>query len=119
MFSESRAQHLLMTVLGVFTALSPIWVTHSNKAMWSLIVLGVLIALVGLGQMARTLGTMGDFAGAILGVLLFISPWVMNFATDYKGASWTAWVVGVVTAAAALAALPMVAGRFGKMAPHH
>ncbi|QIS15950.1 SPW repeat domain-containing protein [Nocardia arthritidis] len=119
MFTDSRAQHFLVTVLGVITALSPIWVTHSDKTMWSLIVLGVLIALTGLVQMYRSVGALGDYALGVFGVLLFISPWVMDFASDHKGASWTAWVVGVVTVVAALAALPMVSGRLDKMVPHH
>ncbi|WP_378734198.1 SPW repeat protein [Nocardia brasiliensis] len=119
MFTESRAQHFLAVVLGVFAALSPLWLVTTDKAMWSLIVLGALIALTGLAQMYRpALGANGDYAMILFGVLLFISPWVMDF-TDYRGASWTAWVVGVVTAVVAVAALPMVTGRLHSAAPHH
>lgn len=119
MFTEARAQHLLVTVLGIFTALSPIWVTHNSDTRWTLIVLGVLIALAGLLQMYRPVGVFGDYAIALFGALLFISPWVMDFAAAFRGASWTAWVVGVVTVVAALTALPMVSGRLDKMVPHH
>ncbi|QIS22957.1 SPW repeat protein [Nocardia terpenica] len=110
MFSESRAQDFVALVLGVFTALSPIWVDHSSRAMWTMIVLGVLIALSALAQMARP-GLAGlDYGMGLFGVLLFISPWVMNFHA-YNGASWTAWIVGVLTVVIAVAALPQVAGR--------
>ncbi|MFI9510533.1 SPW repeat protein [Nocardia sp. NPDC052566] len=119
MFTDSRAQHLVVTVLGIFTALSPIWVTHNDKTMWTLVVLGVLIALAGLVQLSRSLGATADYAIGVLGALLFISPWGMDFADTYRSASWTAWVVGVVTVVAALASLPMVSGRLDKMVPHH
>ncbi|MFG1789903.1 SPW repeat protein [Nocardia sp. NPDC049149] len=119
MFTESRAQDLLAVVLGVFAALSPLWVETTDKAQWSLIVLGVLIALTGLAQMYRpAMGATADYAMGLFGLLLFISPWAMDF-TEYRGASWTAWVVGVVTAVVAVAALPTVSGRLHNMAPHH
>ncbi|MEU2031473.1 SPW repeat domain-containing protein [Nocardia amamiensis] len=118
MFTESRAQDFLAVVLGVFTALSPIWVDTNTNAMWSLIVLGALIALTGLAQMARPEMAAADYVMGLCAVLLFISPWVMDF-TEYRAASWTAWVVGVVTAVVAVAALPTVSGRLHDMAPHH
>ncbi len=118
MFTESRAQDLLAVVLGVFTALSPLWVDTNDNARWSLIVLGVLIALTGLAQMYRASLTAADFAMGLFGALLFISPWAMDF-TNYRGASWTAWVVGVVTVVVAVAALPAMSARLHDMAPHH
>ncbi|MEU0504414.1 SPW repeat protein [Nocardia sp. NPDC005998] len=118
MFTESRAQDFLAVVLGIFTALSPLWVNTNDNGMWSLIVLGVLIALTGLTQMYRATLAAADYAMGLFGALLFISPWAMDY-TGYRGASWTAWVVGVVTVAVAVAALPTVSGRLHDMAPHH
>jgi hypothetical protein len=110
MFTESRAQDLVAVVLGVFTALSPIWVAHDNRALWTLIVLGVLIALTGLAQLATPAQAALDYAMGLFGVLLFISPWAMNFHA-FNGASWTAWIVGVLTVVVAVAALPQVTAR--------
>jgi hypothetical protein len=118
MFTESRAQDFLAVVLGIFAALSPIWVATNDRAIWSLIVLGLLIALTGLAQMSRPAMAAADYAMGLFGVLLFISPWVMDF-TEYRAASWTAWVIGVVTAVVAVAALPTVSGRLHEMVPHH
>ncbi|MEU7631620.1 SPW repeat protein [Nocardia sp. NPDC049220] len=118
MFTESRTQDLLAVVLGIFAALSPIWVKTTDNARWSLIVLGVLIALAGLAQMYRPAMAATDYAMGLFGVLLFISPWVLNF-TEYRGASWTAWIVGIVTAVVAVAALPAVSGRMHSTATHH
>ncbi|MFI8972205.1 SPW repeat protein [Nocardia asteroides] len=118
MFTDSRAQDLLAVVLGAFTALSPLWVDTNDNARWTLIVLGVLIAATGLIQMARASMSSADYAMGLFGVLLFISPWAMDF-TAFRGASWTAWVVGVVTAVVAVAALPAMNERLHKMVPHH
>jgi hypothetical protein len=50
------------------------------------------------------------WANLILGVWLFLSPWVLRFANTDTGApdgkaSWNAWVVGVIVAIAALSTL--------------
>jgi hypothetical protein len=45
-----------------------------------------------------------DWANLVLAVLLFISPWVVGFATA-AAASWNAWIVGIAIAALAIAAL--------------
>ncbi|APE37306.1 hypothetical protein BOX37_29020 [Nocardia mangyaensis] len=118
MFNDSRAQDFLAVVLGAFTALSPLWLNTNSNARWTLIVLGVLIAATGLVQMARASMASADYAMGLFGVLLFISPWAMDF-TAFRGAAWTAWVVGVVTAVVAVAALPAMSQRLHNMAPHH
>ena len=94
MKSWNRMQDAVAVVLGVFAALSPMWLDTTDRAMWSLVVLGVLVALSGLAHMARPDMAMADYAMGVFGVLMFISPWVMNFDA-LRGASWTAWVVGV------------------------
>lgn len=118
MFTESRTQDFLAVVLGAFTALSPIWVDTNTRAAWTMIVLGVLIALTGLAQMYRPAMASTDYAMGLFGALLFLAPWVMDY-TAYNGASWTSWVVGIVTVVLAVAALPAVAGRMHRAAPHH
>ncbi|NKY85033.1 SPW repeat domain-containing protein [Nocardia veterana] len=110
MLTESRTQDFVAVVLGAYTALSPIWTDHSNRAMWTLIVLGVLIALTGLAQLSRPAMAGTDYAMGLFGVLLFISPWVMDYSA-FNAASWTAWIVGVLTVVVAVAALPQVSAR--------
>jgi len=118
MFTESRVQDLLAVVLGIYTAISPLWLDTSNRAMWTMIVLGVLIALTGLAQMAQPTMAMADYGMALFGALLFLSPWVMDF-TQFRGAAWTSWVVGLVTVVVAAAALPAVTSRMHRPATHH
>ncbi|WP_459548134.1 SPW repeat protein [Nocardia sp. X0981] len=118
MFTESRTQDFLAVVLGAFTALSPLWVDTNERATWTMIVLGTLIALTGLAQMYRPALAPADYAMALFGALLFLAPWVMDY-TAYNGASWTSWIVGLVTVVLAVAALPAIAGRMHRAAPHH
>jgi hypothetical protein len=44
-----------------------------------------------------------DVANLVLGVFLFLSPWLFGFAS--QAASWNAWLSGVVLAGLAIAAL--------------
>jgi hypothetical protein len=120
MFSDSRLQDYVAVVLGVFAALSPLWLSTNEAATWSLIVLGVLVALCGIAQIVRPTMAATDYAMGLFGVLLFLSPWVMGY-TAYNGASWTAWVVGVLTVVVAVAALPAMNTRMhgGGLATHH
>ena len=80
-----RWQDWAALVIGVLVALSPIVVTTSAAAVWSLIVLGVVIAL--------------------LGVLLFIAPWVLGYSM-LGGAAWTSWIGGILAVIVGAAALP-------------
>ncbi|RMI30969.1 SPW repeat protein [Nocardia stercoris] len=110
MFNETRAADSLAVILGILVAISPSWLDHSTRSMWTMIVLGALIALTGLAQMARPAMTELDYAMGLFGVLLFIAPWVMNYH-DLTGSAWWSWIVGVITVLAALAAMPQMTGR--------
>jgi SPW repeat len=83
-------------VLGVFLVLSPIWLDTNNAAMWTMIVLGALVALDGLASLGMPGMIYGEAVQIVLGALLFISPWVMGY-TEFNGSSWTSWIVGGLT----------------------
>ena len=93
-------------VIGVVAALSPLWLSTDTPAMWTMVVLGVLIALDGLVSLAMPGMVYGEGIQIALGVLLFIAPWVMGY-TEFNGASWTSWVAGVLTVIAGAAAMPV------------
>lgn len=121
MKSWSRIQDLAAVVIGIFAAISPIWLATNSAARWSLIVLGVLVALSGLAHLFRPEMTTAEYAMGVFGVLLFLSPWVTNFDT-FRGASWTAWVVGALTVVVAVTGLPAMSSRLhghGGLAAHH
>lgn len=93
-------------VIGVVAALSPLWLSTDTTAMWTMVVLGALIALDGLVSLARPGMVYGEGIQIALGVLFFIAPWVMGY-TEFNGASWTSWIAGVLTVIAGAAAMPV------------
>ena len=93
-------------VIGVVAALSPLWLSTDTTAMWTMVVLGALIALDGLVSLAMPGMVYGEGVQIALGVLLFIAPWVMSY-TGFNGASWTSWIAGVLTVIAGAAAMPV------------
>lgn len=91
----TRWQDWAAVVAGAYAILSPIWTNTTTRATWTMIVLGALTALAGLWSLAMPDNVFSDGAVAVLGVLFFISPWVMGFSS-ITAMAWTAWVVGVV-----------------------
>lgn len=105
-------------LLGVVAVLSFLWVDMDNTTMWTMIVLGALIALDGLISLAMPGLVYGEGAQIVLGALLFISPWVMTY-TDMNAASWSAWIIGGLTLVVGAAALPVANAAHGRMAGLH
>ncbi|KAA2259464.1 hypothetical protein F0L68_21245 [Solihabitans fulvus] len=101
----TRMQDWAEVVLGLVAVLTPLWMDTSTKAMWTMIVIGALIAIDGLVSLAMPAMVISEGVQLVLGALLFISPWVMGY-TSMTGASWTSWIVGVLTVAAGAIALP-------------
>ncbi|MEU8634914.1 SPW repeat protein [Amycolatopsis sp. NPDC048633] len=93
-------------VIGVVAALSPLWLSTDSTAMWTMVVLGALIALDGLVSLAMPGMVYGEGIQIALGVLFFIAPWVLAY-TEFNGASWTSWIAGVLTVIAGAAAMPV------------
>lgn len=93
-------------VLGVVAVLSPIWMDTDNAAMWTMIILGALVALDGLVSLAMPGVIYGEAVQIVLGVLMFISPWVIGY-TGFSGISWTSWIIGALTVIVGAAAFPV------------
>lgn len=92
-------------VLGVLTALAPIVVTTSAAAVTTMIVLGVLTVAAGLWSLAQPGMVATEWITMALGVLLFVSPFVMTY-TALPGAAWTSWIIGVLEVAISAVAVP-------------
>jgi uncharacterized membrane protein HdeD (DUF308 family) len=105
-------------LLGVVAVLSPLWMNTNNTAMWTLIVLGALIALDGLASLAMPGMVYGEGIQIVLGALMFLSPGVLRY-TEFTGASWTAWIIGVLTVAAGASALPVANAAHQRTAGQH
>jgi hypothetical protein len=91
----AHPQDFIALAVGIYAVLSPIWTTTTNKATTTMIVLGVVTAGLALLSLARP-GMVAEGLMALMGVLFFVSPWVMNFDSTHP-ISWTAWIVGAVT----------------------
>jgi hypothetical protein len=103
--SWRRWQDWAAVVIGVLAALSPIVLTVDTAAMWALIAFGVLLVASALWSLAAPGSVASEYVHMGLGVLMFISPWVLGY-TDLLGASWTSWIAGVLGVAVGVAALP-------------
>lgn len=103
--SWHRWQDWAALVIGVLTALSPIVAATDAAALWTLVVFGVLIAATALWSLAQPGSTASEYVHVVLGVLLFVSPWVFSYS-DLTAASWTSWVAGVLTVVVGLVAVP-------------
>ena len=58
-------------------------------------VLGVLLVLSGILAAAMRDGRGIELVPAIVGVVTFVSPWVLGF-TAVTGIAWAAWILGIV-----------------------
>jgi SPW repeat len=114
----TRWQDWAQVVLGAVAALSTIWVDTSTKTAWTMVVLGVLIAIDGLWSLAAPGTVASEGIEVVLGVLLFISPWVMGY-TALTGASWFSWVIGVLTVVVGVTALPAANSAHTRLTGQH
>ncbi|QBD77427.1 hypothetical protein EPA93_16080 [Ktedonosporobacter rubrisoli] len=94
----TRWQDWVSLVLGVLLFISP-WIfgtamygTSSWDA-WIVGIVGVILALLALAFINAAMPL--RWISLILGVWLFISPWVLGFAT-LSAAAWTAWIIGIL-----------------------
>ena len=101
----TRWQDWVAVVAGAYALLSPIWTTTTTRASWTMVVLGVITALVALASLTMPGNLVVEGAVAVLGVLFFIAPWVMGFSGT-TGIAVTAWVVGIITFVVGAWALP-------------
>jgi hypothetical protein len=100
---------LAALIAGIYAALCPIWTLDpvDNKAMNTMITLGIITAGLALYDLARPGSVVVEGLIALMGVLFFVSPWVMDFNTGYTALAWTAWIVGIVALVAGAADVQM------------
>jgi hypothetical protein len=65
-----------------------------SNAAWNAWVLGVIIGLVALSAIGR-LELWQEWVNLLLGIWVFIAPWVLGFAgAQTQAAAWDHWIVG-------------------------
>jgi hypothetical protein len=63
-------------------------------AAWNAWVLGVIIFLLSLSAVSQFTST-SEWINILLGIWVFIAPWVLGFA-HIPAAAWDHWIVGAV-----------------------
>lgn len=99
-------------VLGIILFVSPWFLVtweYANSA-WNSWILGAVIALVALWALA-TLSKIPSWINLVLGAWVFISPWVLDYATMRE--SWVTWVIGILVFL--ISAWAIVQGRSSSM----
>lgn len=80
--------------LGVATATVPAWVDTTPVGAGFTIGLGAMIAIYAMWSLIARDPTKDHWALSVVGLVLFLAPWVGMFAGD--GAAWMAWIVGLL-----------------------
>lgn len=96
-------QDVIPLIAGIYAFLSPIWTTTTTKATTTMIVLGIITAVLALIELARPGLLSVEGLTALMGVLFIIAPWVMGFASAARPMAVTAWIVGAVSLVVGLA----------------
>ncbi|WP_288026998.1 SPW repeat protein [Arthrobacter sp.] len=112
----TKWQNWVAVAAGLYAALASIWTTSDGKAATTLVVLGILTIIAGLVNLSMPRMPSVEWAQGVLGVLLFISPWVLAF-TAMTGIAVTAWICGIVTIVVTAWALPSLMK--GREDQHH
>jgi len=102
----TRLQDWVTLLAGVYTATSPlalstIGMTGDARVVVAMITLGALLVISSIVSLARPNVTATEWATTLLGVLLFVAPWVVGY-TGLTGAAWTSWLVGVIVVVVSL-----------------
>lgn len=97
MIASRRVQDWGTALLGILLFISPfVFSTTSNtNASWTAYVIGALAFLAGLALLAAQTFQVTEYGVVLLGVLLFLSPWVLGFA-GLASMAWTAWIIGLL-----------------------
>jgi hypothetical protein len=107
----TRWQDWATVLLGVILIATPVvFETTSNvAASWTAFVMGGLMILIGLYAASMEEPTAGiEGIPLVLGLALFVAPWVLSF-TNVPEIAWMTWIIAMlvaVNAAAELLALP-------------
>jgi len=92
-----RWQDWASVVIGVLLFVTPFvfGATANTAAAFTAYVGGVLLAVGGLWSLASPANRSVEWAVVVLGVLIFIAPFVFGFTT-LSALAWSSWIAGVL-----------------------
>ncbi|MGW0174102.1 SPW repeat protein [Rhodococcus sp. NPDC003322] len=86
-------------LLGLVTMSASFWADTTPIGSGLTLGLGAITAIYALWSLVAKDPTKDHWALSVVGLVLFIAPWVGQFAGD--GAAWTAWIAGALVMAVA------------------
>lgn len=92
--SQSRYASVIVLIVGIWVALSPIWISITGAALASVIITGIIIALMGLVQLFWKY-TLPSWIAGLAAIWLFISTFAIAGAS--AAVIWNQVVFSVVT----------------------
>jgi VIT1/CCC1 family predicted Fe2+/Mn2+ transporter len=106
MSGEMRWQDWITAALGVILFITPFVFgdTSQTAAAWTAYVGGVLLFVFGGGSLLLRWNNTVEYLPVIVGVALFLAPWVLGFS-GIAAMAWSAWVIGVLAVISAGSAL--------------
>lgn len=91
---ENRTVGWAAMALGTVTALIPVWVPTTPAGTSLTIGLGALTVIFAMWSLLARNPAKDHWALSVIGLMLFIAPWVGGFAAE--GAGWLAWTTGLL-----------------------
>ncbi|MBD0323819.1 MAG: SPW repeat protein [Aldersonia sp.] len=99
---NGRAVGVAALVIGLVTAVTPAWASTTPVGRSATMGLGALMAIYALWSLIARDPTKDHWALSVVGLILFMAPWVGMFAGD--AAAWVSWVAGLLVMLLAAAA---------------
>src|SRR6267378_4895108 len=120
MSGEMRWQDWINALLGVVLFITPFVFgdTSQTAAAWTAYVGGALLFVLGGGSLLFRWNPTVEYLPLIVGVLVFLAPWVLGFSA-IAAMAWSAWVIGVLAFISAGSALLMGGNLIGRSAANH
>ena len=92
-----RWQDWLTVIIGVLLFITPFvfGATAMAGAAWTAYIGGALLVIAGLWSLSSGTNQWLEWAMVVVGVLVFIAPWVLGFTSE-SSIAWSAWIAGVL-----------------------
>jgi VIT1/CCC1 family predicted Fe2+/Mn2+ transporter len=106
MSGQTRWQDWITAALGVIFFITPFVFgdTSQTAAAWTAYVGGVLLFVFGGGSLLLRWNNSTEYLPLIVGVALFLAPWVLGFS-GIAAMAWSAWIIGALAVISAGSAL--------------
>lgn len=115
----TRWEDWVAIAAGLAVLLSTMFVTHAGASLSMMLVLGALLVVSGIVNLAAPGLVAMEYVQAGLGVLLIISPWVGGYAGSMSmGAAWMSWICGAVALVVGILAIRPSMEAHHKAIPH-